>query len=184
MNYSSYGLSLLPRNLISRGKSLPNTSAQRPAHGRWLRNHGKVTCVFRAKAACQVELGALGDGGELDVLPCAVQSLSEETGLKHTAREGSAVPVCRMLFLKATQHGRGRWPWKLSSCGLIWLNTFPMVLVPFLNCPGGRGQRKMMMVTITVLLPPVIRAADVYKAPLCVMHCSQHFIYFILITTQ
>lgn len=42
-------------------------------------------------------LGALGNGGELDVLPCVVQSLSEETGLKHTAHEDSAVPVCSVV---------------------------------------------------------------------------------------
>lgn len=141
MNYSLYGLSLLPRKLISRGKSLPSTSAQRPAHGRWSRNHGNVTRVFQAKAACQVALGALGNGGELDVLPCVVQSLSEETGLKHRAREDSAVRVCRVLFLKATQLSRGRRPWTLSSYGLIRLDTFSMVLVPFLSCPGGRGQQ-------------------------------------------
>lgn len=35
------------------------------------------------------------------MLPCVVQSLSEETGLKHTAREDSAVPVCSVLFLEA-----------------------------------------------------------------------------------
>lgn len=141
MDYSLYGLSLLPRKLISRGKSLPNTPAQRPAHGRWSRNHGKVTCVFQAKAACQAALGALGNGGELDVLPCVVQGLSEEAGLKHTAREDSAVPVCRVLFLKATEHSRGRRPRMLSSYGLIWLDTFSMVLFPFLSCPGGRGQQ-------------------------------------------